>query len=924
MVDASAGWLHIAGQMTYQAVSASVFNVGSLLVSPPTSGYGIEHNPAEANALNPAAVPKFKQIRMTGATLAQPDTTGAAELPVQAVLLMAPGTAVKDYEVEAGNGTKTLKTIALECGTGNQVCFDLRGDEDTGPPIIDNVVREYRMPDLIVQDEANMIMINTASGVEIASTDHPKSKLSDADDLSFSYEAFDAGVRTFRGPCPLPRDPLNPDQGGGAGPETTIIQGTAGMSIPNAGSDGVSGGGPRISVTFILCETSLRELTFTFDTGDNTAIPLGNSSLFLNFFSGTVSIAPQQPGQDSYVTVVLEVRFRGMQPAKEGSTLFARGVVTIDSRGLFDVQINAGIQVFAGIGVGVDGHFWVAWSPLDIGFIVEACVPFDAGFDAENFPSTGLCEGNELLFGSFKAHMWQGQGWQNRYDWLPDDDAIHVTARFEARLQIPGGFILDWGLVKLPPDTITLAGLKLAFGEFCVNESCTVYEWGILGAFTLLGYDIGAYYGFDTGISFILGSADYVLIDEAGAVGTALASMPTRSGRPPIGIAQDEQVAITVEAGVPSAMFGLAWTGPAPTFAIQEPGPGGRTLTVASIFPDVTVGLSATVAGSTQAMITVADPKAGDWIVDITNVDQDTEYQFFYFANRPAPQVTFEKIEVEPLPDNTIVISWTSNVTLEAGIRMSLYYDKITSLLTTTQEIGGPIVEHLPLDSTGVYSWNLVGLVSGSYRVYARLENDIATIVNSTSTISQAYSADPLQQPVGSTMLDPRLTLLPGEEINVPGSFRYRDITPPAPPEGVAARPEGISSVAVRWLPNDERDLSGYIVTCVQGTLERQVRVTAIQPATSALSETARVNGLNAVPADCSVQAYDASLNLSTASLVATAVPSGTTPGCRLRSAIDPTGAATRFINDYRELGDCEKYCWILAVLCSYPESGRR
>ncbi|NJK80588.1 MAG: hypothetical protein HC914_12085, partial [Chloroflexaceae bacterium] len=419
----------LQGQLTYQAVSASVFNVGSLLVSPPTSGYGIEHNPAEANALNPAAVPKFKQIRMTGATLAQPDTTGAAELPVQAVLLMAPGTAVKDYEVEAGNGTKTLKTIALECGTGNQVCFDLRGDEDTGPPIIDNVVREYRMPDLIVQDEANMIMINTASGVEIASTDHPKSKLSDADDLSFSYEAFDAGVRTFRGPCPLPRDPLNPDQGGGAGPETTIIQGTAGMSIPNAGSDGVSGGGPRISVTFILCETSLRELTFTFDTGDNTAIPLGNSSLFLNFFSGTVSIAPQQPGQDSYVTVVLEVRFRGMQPAKEGSTLFARGVVTIDSRGLFDVQINAGIQVFAGIGVGVDGHFWVAWSPLDIGFIVEACVPFDAGFDAENFPSTGLCEGNELLFGSFKAHMWQGQGWQNRYDWLPDDDAIHVTAR---------------------------------------------------------------------------------------------------------------------------------------------------------------------------------------------------------------------------------------------------------------------------------------------------------------------------------------------------------------------------------------------------------------------------------------------------------------------------------------------------------------
>ena len=101
-------------------------------------------------------------------------------------------------------------------------------------PLID---REYRMPDLIVQDSANTIMYNTAQGVEIFSSDHPYATQS-ADDLNFNYEAFGASVRTSYKVCPGPHDPSNDNAQGLDGPKTTVIESSAEMALPNAGSGG--------------------------------------------------------------------------------------------------------------------------------------------------------------------------------------------------------------------------------------------------------------------------------------------------------------------------------------------------------------------------------------------------------------------------------------------------------------------------------------------------------------------------------------------------------------------------------------------------------------------------------------------------------------------------------------------------------------
>lgn len=445
------------------------------------------------------------------------------------------------------------------------------------------VDRQYTMPDLIVQDSEGTILINTEGRLEVFSTDHPLAGeilgadgVLGADDVSFSYEAFDATVRTFYGVCPGPRDPLNPNSppSDAQATNTTVIVGQASMSLPNAESGtGDDGANSRIEIGFILCENSLREMSFRFDTGAQYALPIGNSGLWLNMVGGTVSLTPKQPGAPGYTTVILHFGFRGMNMSAAASNLFFVGQVTIDSRGLFDVQTQAGIQVL-GTGVGVDGHFWVAWSPLDLGFVVDACLPKSINPNALTL-SPPLCAGDELLYGMLKLHVWQGQGWQNRYSWLPDDDALHAAARFEAALTIGSGDIIESGLLILPPGDLVLAGLKLAFGEFCMNNACTQYEWGVMGAFVVLNYDIGAYYGFDSGMSFIMGSADYLLIDEAGQM---LASTTLSARSPETSAATTAQV-ITLRPGLPSALFALGATASGASLTLREPAPGNRIIT---------------------------------------------------------------------------------------------------------------------------------------------------------------------------------------------------------------------------------------------------------------------------------------------------------------------------------------------------------
>jgi hypothetical protein len=868
-IDVSGG-PSLQGGIALVNVSApnATFNVGTLLVTAPNAGYSLEHRLLDAIPGVPAIIPAFAHIRMAGATLLQPLNLGGAKLPVQA-LLLPPGKPVKDEQ-----GTNP----SVFCGTS---CFDLRGPADQMLPQGHAVDRQYTMPDLIIQDSAGTIMINTEGRLEVFSTDHPRAGellrpdgVLGADAVSFSYEAFDATVRTFYGMCPGPRDPLNPNNppSDAQSIKTTVVVGQASMSLPNAESGtGDDGNDSRIEIGFVLCDNSLREMSFSFSTGNQYALPIGNSGLWVHLVGGTVSLAPKQPGEPGYTTIVLRFGFRGMDMSAAASNLFFVGQVTIDSRGLFDVQTQAGIKVLS-TGVGVDGHFWVAWSPLDLGFVVDACLPRSINPSALTL-SPPLCAGDELLYGMLKLHVWQGQGWQNRYSWLPDDDAIHAAARFEAYLTIGMGDIVEAGLLILPPGDIVLAGLKLAFGEFCMNSSCTQYEWGVMGAFVILGYDVGAYYGFDSGISFIMGSADYVLIDEAG---TVLARNPASLQLMERRDAAATSQVIAIQPGLPSALFALGATASGASLTLREPAPGNRVITTnpsAPASPDLQFYNAATPRGY-HSSVAVANPLPGDWKVEINGVDAGP-FNFAYFANNSAPKLSFETLPIQAIDQPAVPLRWTSDIGEDAQAYVSLYYELITDPLS--RPVSGPIVERLPLESSGEYDWDVTGLATGSYQVYARIDSNASAVANACP--DQTYNPDPRKQGPCGLMLAPKV-ILPVDRIDAPGSIRILDRVPPAPPLGFKLRPEGPSSVVGRWRANAEKDLAGYILTCGQSqvALVRSARVSAAIEFTSALSETARINGLSAVPATCFVQAYDASGNLSAPSASQSATPTANIP----------------------------------------------
>jgi hypothetical protein len=858
--------------------SPGSFNVGTLIVEPPLgSDYTLEHNPTDALPGIPQAIPEFKHIRLTGATLKQPTDLGGAQVPVQAVIL-PPGTSVVDPE-DPG--------LILYCGTA-KTCFDLRGETDAMEPAGPHTVRQYRMPDLIIQDQAGTVMINMPQGVEIYSRDHPESRLGlDGGGYSFSYEAFGATIRTYQGVCPLPRNPLDPTEIlPGTAKTTTVVEGEATMSLPNAES---TSGGPQISVSFRLCEDSLREMSFSFYTGDQTALPLGNSGLFLNLVGGIISLAPQQGPEPGYTTVALEVGVRGMSPDTLSSNVFVRGVVTIDTRGLFDMQLQAGLKVVGGYGVGVDGHFWVAWAPLDLGFEVQACAPYSEGFDAVSWPLYGKrCDGNELLFGSLRAHLWQGQGWQHQYNWLPDNDDVHIAAKYSVNINIAAGMIIDWEFVVIPPEDIQLYGITLAFGEFCTNQACTSYEWGVTGAYTLMGYDFGIYYGFDSGLDFIVGSADYLLIDEAGG---AFSAGPTLDY---VGAEAGSPYTVTIPPSTPSAMFALGWDPGTPPLEMDLTlqSPNGTIIDQSTSYPTTTLTVSPTLNGQ-QIVIVIEDPTPGEWHIYTTGSEPLPQHRFVYMANKPEPSLTLADIPEIIGPGDVIEIEWESNIDPQDTAWLSLYYTTTNAIMTSAQEIGGPIVERLPLTPHGTYEWHVQGLayVDNDYHIFARIDSEATAEINGCGG-SYAYNPDPTSGEASCAMLNSKL-VLPAAHITDLATFWYEDWIAPAAPVLVGAQAVDWTSIMVLWEPNAEVDLAGYLVRCEQTGLVRTVRVPAQHMTGTLEYESAQVNGLlpyENTPATCSLRAYDTSGNVSGDSSNAMIVMPG---GVVSEATISPENGAT-------------------------------
>lgn len=711
----------------------------------------------------------FEAIRARQATVTQDENFGGASKAVQILIL-------------GRDRVADIQAAPQACS--NASCIDIRAPSDTRA----QPNRQWSMPDIHSNVKAGTVQMNAPGQTLIFSSDHPYSNsLQESGfDQEFSFDAYKATVSVQQEMCVS--DPESPDYNPNA-PIVTVVKGETRITLPNMGDSGNPDG--QINATFKLCtisgDPSLRSVSLQFSSP--VGIPIGSTGMFLTGLGGSIEIFP------SYTQVRLNVQFQAAQGG-DGGIFRATGEVLIDTRGLFEFQGNATIL---GV-VDANGRVWVAWNPLDTGFDVSIHV-------------------GDWLSGRAYMHVWQGRGWGGKYSWLPNNKDMHFAGQIQATLTIEAGAVIDWWEIQVPPSDIEI-GLELAFGEFCTNNSCTQYEWGIKGKVVLLGYDVGVYYGFEEGLDFILGNDDHILIDQYGGANAALTNGLMAPGQAQLSAAPQAiggmaLQPLQIDPETEQFLVSLGWMA------------GNPKLTL--IAPDGVEVTSANAAGygaeflqrASSTMIGVKNPQDGQWQAKISNLSEGgiENYKFMFLANRGAPGAqigTPEAVTTRLLtPTNpnepagaTYVISWAVPPDADPSHTISLYYAR-TEVITGNLHIGTPIVKHEPY-TNGSYVWNTVGVLNGSYQIYAVVDDGQNRLPTGEISIPDD-ACIPLHGPLPRERAFDN-TRFPGTEtFTATGTVLINDTTAPA---AMTAPDLTVSegAILVKWNAANGGDIAGYTV----------------------------------------------------------------------------------------------------------------
>jgi len=701
-------------------------------------------------------------------------------------------------------------------------CLDIRSASDT--PSAPN--RTWDLPDLVINGQAQTIFFNKPGELNVFSTDHPNA--AEAVSVPFSFRTFEGDVTVDVKVCP----------NSGSAEKVVVITGQSKMALPGLGSD--TNPTTMIGAEFILCETTLREVSMQFQGPPD--IPVGSTGILVNYVKGDVLLGPT----NTQITFDLEYH-------DNSNIVDGEGTVTINTAGLFELQTSG--EVLAK--VDYNGHAWVGWNPLDVGVDVSAWY-------------------SSWLKGNVKAHLWKGQGWQNKYSWLPNDNATHFAGSIAASIQIDTGQAFSWAFIEIPPWDMTFE-ITVAFGQFCKSSGCSKYEWGFKGKFDVIGYGVGFFYGFDSGFGFILGSDGHVLIDQYASSQSLLdgggEASPTSAGKllalarqaAPDPLAATAAYPLSVTPFTGSFMAGLTWSQGAPALTLIRPDSVEITPGNAASY-GITV-----VSGSASTLYGVPHPMQGTWQAKISNTAAGNDYHFAWFANKAIPEVDLQTPAGNvSIPDNSgqYNLQWSVPPTPPGlDLRISLYYTVTNSTaLTETQNLGGMIRENLPL-SSGNYNWDLSSLAFGDYQVYARV-----------------YSGQPGNEPIEPSPTLTGTNQIPGEAwVTAPGVIHLQDYAAPSTPTGLGMVPITDGFWAC-WAQNSEKDLSGYVLRYFSPDVfgdyhQHDLRLHAEVADPNTWQQCARLGGFNSGENIMTqIAAYDASGNLSEFSNLDEAVAEGGVP----------------------------------------------
>ena len=819
------------------------------------------HGPVQLESTMGYDNPKITELHLPSATIHQTAQMGGAYKPIQAVLLPA-----------ASN-----RSDGLPCAGAS--CLDLRNATN-----IDSA--QWAMPDIDVSGETALLMMQAAGVLQLYSNDHPDAGQVAAAGVdaptfsqSFNFKTFGANVSIKQEQCITADDPSY--VAGQEYPKVTVIRGTTSLALPSLGDGSESG--PGLVAEFKLCQTQLRQIKLTFNAYP-PGIAAGPSGVLIKGLSGVVWVDP------AYVRIEVGTTFQ----SADGAT-FTNGnaKLTIDTRGYF--ALGGGARLVGTFDL--DGKLAVAWNPLDI--LQEANLSY-----------------RDWFTGFLRLHAWRGQGWGEPapYPWLPANNDFHFTGTIGAIFTIEEGRIGKFFGIELPRHDLEI-GVEVSFGEFCKNDACTSYEWGVQGKVTVLKFTIGVYLGKSTGVKFFIGDKGRTLIDQAfGLQAAALGAVPTApisdladgaaldfagNGQAPCPLQSDNKLAtcsFTIEPDTGQALITVAWAeGTMPTALLHTPDGIAISALAPTAAPLAVAGMQAwemNAGGVVQfslddrgALYTIENPQPGTWQLTLGNLTGSESYNVLFAANSPAPQLMVQTPNNVAV-GNSLDIQWTiTPPTSTATVHLS--YISAAAWLSYTQGIaaGQPLTAVAPLRSgipiganipasQGSYQWQPVGLASGAYYVVARVDHPIHGSIYSFS----------------------------------PGSFTYVDNTPPAVPANLLLASEpgtGADGLVASWERNQEADLSAYEVLysspsleAPSGFVERLLRIPASdRTMTHPTRERVRLVGLlTGVTTTVCVRAIDASGNRSACSTSVQGKPQAVAlllpPVPNLTNATAPAGDA--------------------------------
>jgi len=732
---------------------------------------------------------KFAAIRALGATITQPANMGSASKPVRAVI-GGPG------QVIAGQ----------TCTSSGVNCLDVLAPDDvysdSGTPN-----RNWQMPDIHITGDAGLVMVSAPGKLQAWSTDHPalqepgsRAHSPQAVSQNFAFDTFGGEVSITQEKC-----------GGTA--EVTVIRGETTMALPMVG-DG-SSPDSMIRTSFKLCgdpSVALREITFEFHSP--VGVPIGSTGLFANGLKGTVEVGPS----DTTITIGMDCYYG------DPDTFQGHGEVTISTAGMFQFQ---GAGKILGV-VDASGRLWVAWNPLDTG--LEMSLHYGLGDIAS-------------LDGTVRAHAWRGQGWQNKYTWLPNNpEEEHLAAQIYAAFTIYEGAVIDMWPLVIPPVDLSRT-LEIAFGQFCTNSSCSAYEWGIKAALSICGYSVGVYYGFDHGVSVILGNDGHTLIDQYGgaaaqsaaqsAAALASGAEPTRVQAAPQAVNGEVRLPITVTADTEELLLGLGWQAGSLGIELYRPGVPTKVVsnTVHAVFISDTTRADSSFGTVRSKLMGVqlrqpGSMMAGVWTAVITGVTPEAHYKFVHLANKGAPgQPSDRGAFTAPGSTNvngtgSYVIRWRVDADAPISTTISLYYTRWYETDPghyMPDFVDVPIAQHRNYRG-GQYTWNTTGLrardSSGS-TLYYSLRAIVDDGVNDFPAGSVSDSGD-YCEPCSSLPSEYAFhsNRFPGTSpFSSVGRLWVTDTTPPSTPTGRTA--VGVDgAILARWNhnPTTDKDLAAYLV----------------------------------------------------------------------------------------------------------------